>query len=57
VPADAQNGAAYDTVIQVVSPNDIGWLGLAWGGSMTYNPLTVSWANGGSVVVSSRYAT
>ncbi|RKU47033.1 hypothetical protein DL546_008568 [Coniochaeta pulveracea] len=57
VPSDAQNGAAYDTVIQVVAPNDVGWLGLAWGGSMTYDPLTVSWSNGGSVVVSSRYAT
>ncbi|KAH8902918.1 CBD9-like protein [Coniochaeta sp. PMI_546] len=57
VPSDAQQNAQYDSVVQIVAPSEVGWLGLAWGGSMTYNPLTVSWANGGTAVVSSRYAT
>lgn len=57
VPGDAIQGTAYDTVLQVVAPNDVGWVGLAWGGSMTYNPLTVSWSNNGNAVLSSRYAT
>ncbi|KAB5559525.1 hypothetical protein GE09DRAFT_1113264 [Coniochaeta sp. 2T2.1] len=57
VPSDAQTGSPYDSVVQIVAPSEVGWVGLAWGGSMTYNPLGVSWANGGSAVVSSRYAT
>jgi len=57
VPSDAQQNTKYDAVIQIVAPSDVGWLGLAWGGTMTYNPLTVSWANGNTPVVSSRYAT
>jgi hypothetical protein len=57
VPSDAQQNAQYDVVVQIVAPAEVGWLGLAWGGQMTYNPLTVSWANGNTPVVSSRYAT
>ena len=57
VPSDAQQGSPYDSVVQMVAPAEVGWVGLAWGGSMTYNPLSVSWANGQSVTLSSRYAT
>lgn len=57
VPSDAQRDAPFDAVVQIVSPSDVGWLGLAWGGGMTYNPLTVSWENGNTAVISSRYAT
>jgi hypothetical protein len=57
VPSDAQPNTPYDAVVQIVAPSEVGWMGLAWGGSMTYNPLTVSWMNGNSPVISSRYAT
>ena len=47
----------YDSIVQILSPVSMGWAGLAWGGSMTYNPLTIAWANGTSnAVVSSREA-
>ncbi|KAK3381982.1 hypothetical protein B0H63DRAFT_217239 [Podospora didyma] len=53
LPADF----VYDTVLQIVSPIAVGWAGFAWGGSMTYNPLAIAWANGThNVVVSSRIA-
>ncbi|KAK2744232.1 hypothetical protein FQN55_006917 [Onygenales sp. PD_40] len=45
-----------DAILQIAAPLDIGWAGLAWGGTMAYNPLTVAWRNGDSVVVSSRIA-
>lgn len=57
LPSPIPANSAYDAVIQVVAPVDVGWTGLAWGGTMVYNPLSVSWANGNSAVVSSRYAT
>ena len=44
-------------VLQVVAPNALGWVGLAWGGSMIRNPLTVSYPNGQKPTVSSRWAT
>jgi hypothetical protein len=49
--------APYDTVVQILSPNTIGWAGLAWGGGMLSNPLTVVWPNCSNVVISSRWAT
>lgn len=52
------DAAPFDVLLQVVAPRSVGWAGIAWGGQMTYNPLTVNWANGDSdVVVSSRWAT
>ena len=57
VPNPATSGTPYDAVVQVIAPIDVGWAGLSWGGGMTYAPLSVAWANGNSVVVSSRYAT
>ena len=56
VPSDGGSGA-YDLVLQVVSPNAVGWNGLAWGGNMVKNPLTVAYANGNKATISSRWAT
>ncbi|KAI1188584.1 hypothetical protein F5B17DRAFT_451603 [Nemania serpens] len=41
VPSPADAG--YDLVYQVIAPNNVGWAGLAWGATMTNNPLTVNW--------------
>jgi hypothetical protein len=57
VPSNATASAAYPAVIQVVAPTAVGWAGVAWAGTMIRNPLTVSWASGGTAVVSSRYAS
>lgn len=57
VPSDAAPNQAYDAVVQIVAPREVGWVGMAWGGGMTFNPLTVAYSNGQSVVVSSRWAT
>ncbi|KAF2275956.1 CBD9-like protein [Westerdykella ornata] len=57
VPAAAQSGQPYDVVYQVVVPNQVGWAGIAFGGSMTYNPLLVGWANGQQTQTSTRWAT
>ncbi|KAI1076843.1 hypothetical protein F5B20DRAFT_553940 [Whalleya microplaca] len=56
LPEDAGSDAAFDAIIQIISPVTNGWAGWAWGGQMTYNPLTVVWADGDSVVYSSRQA-
>ncbi|KAI3330762.1 actin-domain-containing protein [Ustulina deusta] len=56
LPADASADKAYDVIIQIVAPVEMGWVGWAWGGAMTYNPLTVVWADGNNVVYSSRQA-
>ncbi|KAK3942610.1 hypothetical protein QBC46DRAFT_283506 [Diplogelasinospora grovesii] len=57
VPDTVPTSLVYDTVLQIVSPIAVGWAGLAWGGSMTYNPLAITWANGThNVVITSRYA-
>ncbi|KAI1411568.1 CBD9-like protein [Hypoxylon sp. FL1857] len=49
--------ANYDAVVQVVAPISAGWVGLAWGGSMTNNPLLVGWTNGANAVASIRRAS
>ncbi|KAK7959954.1 Cellobiose dehydrogenase [Apiospora aurea] len=46
----------YDVILQIEAPKSIGWVGWAWAGQMTYNPLTLVWANGDQVVHSSRMA-
>jgi hypothetical protein len=56
-PANVPAGQPYDVVLQVVAPNSLGWVGLAWGGSMIRNPLTVAYPNGQKSTVSSRWAT
>ncbi|KAI0018922.1 hypothetical protein F4780DRAFT_780965 [Xylariomycetidae sp. FL0641] len=55
IPSPAEG--SYDAVIQVIAPMAVGWAGLAWGGQMINCPLTIGWANGQSVVLSSRHAT
>ncbi|KAF2106893.1 hypothetical protein BDV96DRAFT_472929, partial [Lophiotrema nucula] len=40
------NSVDSDAILQMVSPNDVAWCGLAWGGHMTQNPLSVSWSTG-----------
>jgi hypothetical protein len=56
IPSPVSPGTPYDLVLQVVAPNDVGWAGISWGGSMLASPLTVAWANyGNGVTVSSRY--
>lgn len=50
--------APFDILLQVVAPKAAaGWAGLAWGGAMTGNPLTIAWPNEDGAVVSSRWAT
>lgn len=50
--------APFDMLVQIVAPiSTAGWVGVAWGGVMTGNPLTVAWPNGDGAVVSSRWAT
>jgi hypothetical protein len=56
-PANVPAGQPYDIVLQAVVPNSLGWIGLAWGGSMVRNPLTVAYPNGQKPTVSSRWAT
>jgi len=48
--------APFDTLVQIVAPTAVGWAALAWGGSMSANPLTVAWMAGDQGVVSSRWA-
>ncbi|KAF2111839.1 hypothetical protein BDV96DRAFT_498852 [Lophiotrema nucula] len=57
VPASASSSAGYDAVVQIVAPNEVGWAGLAWAGTMLYSPLTVAWKSGNTAVVSGRWAT
>ncbi|KAF2031305.1 CBD9-like protein [Setomelanomma holmii] len=56
-PANVPANQPYDVVVQVIAPNSLGWVGLAWGGSMIRNPLTVAYPNGQTPTVSSRWAT
>ncbi|XXH01081.1 hypothetical protein Hte_007432 [Hypoxylon texense] len=57
IPSPAPAGQPYDAVLQIVAPVAAGWVGLAWGGSMTNNPLLIGWLNGASGVASVRRAT
>ncbi|KAI1324192.1 iron reductase domain protein [Xylariaceae sp. FL0255] len=41
--------APYDLVVQIIAPNNVGWTGIAWAGTMIDSPLTVGWASSGSV--------
>lgn len=57
IPENVQTYTSYDAVVQVVAPNDVGWVGIAWAGSMPRNPLLVAWRNSNNqVVLSSRWA-
>ncbi|RYP26373.1 hypothetical protein DL768_011741 [Monosporascus sp. mg162] len=56
LPANASAAGGYDIILQVTAPIEIGWAGIAWGGAMVYNPLSIVWPNGESVVASPRMA-
>jgi len=56
IPDTATQDAAFDVLLQIQAPKSVGWAGIAWGGSMVNNPLTVAWASGTTAVVSSRRA-
>lgn len=57
IPETTPEDGVFDTIIQIAAPSDVGWAGFAWGGTMTYNPLAIVWANGtNNVVLSSRIA-
>lgn len=53
---DTATAGNFDVLLQISAPKTVGWAGLAWGGVMVNNPLTVAWANGDTAVVSSRSA-
>ncbi|KAK3321307.1 hypothetical protein B0T19DRAFT_403861 [Cercophora scortea] len=56
IPDNATAGN-FDVLLQIVAPKAIGWAGIAWGGAMTNNPLTVAWAASGKSVVTGRKAS
>lgn len=56
LPVTASGTGPYDALVQIEAPASLGWVGWAWGGQMTYNPLTIIWPNGNDVVHSSRMA-
>lgn len=59
IPETAAAAAPFDIYLQIIAPKaTAGWAGIAWGGKMSNNPLTIGWAlpNGGNgSVVSSRW--
>lgn len=59
IPEAATASAPFDIYLQIIAPKaTAGWAGIAWGGKMSSNPLTIGWAlpNGGNgSVVSSRW--
>ncbi|KAK4149996.1 cellobiose dehydrogenase [Chaetomidium leptoderma] len=54
---DTAKAGNFDVLLQIAAPTTVGWAGIAWGGVMVNNPLTVGWANGDTAVVSSRSAS
>jgi len=54
---DTATAGNFDVLLQIAAPKTVGWAGIAWGGVMVNNPLTVGWANGNKTVVSSRSAS
>ncbi len=57
IPDTATAAAPFDIALSIVAPKAIGWAGIAWGGTMANDPLTLGWANGAATVVSSRRTT
>ncbi|RYP66945.1 hypothetical protein DL771_007519 [Monosporascus sp. 5C6A] len=56
VAIPAVTSGPFDILLQVVAPRTVGWAGIAWGGGMLYNPLSLGWANGNTSVSASRFA-
>ena len=46
----------FDILLQVVAPKTVGWAGIAWGGGMLYNPISLGWANENNTLASGRFA-
>ena len=46
----------FDVLLQVVAPKTVGWAGIAWGGGMLYNPISLGWPNANTTVASGRFA-
>ena len=57
IPDTATATAPFDVLLSIVAPTTVGWAGIAWGGQMAYNPLSIGWPNAATTVVSSRRAT
>ncbi|CAK7233781.1 hypothetical protein SCUCBS95973_008712 [Sporothrix curviconia] len=57
IPDTATATAPYDIALSIVAPKAIGWAGIAWGGAMANNPLTLGWSNAATAIVSSRFTT
>lgn len=53
---DTATAGSFDVLLQIVAPKAVGWAGIAWGGTMVNNPLTVAWPNGNTSVVTGRRA-
>ncbi|KAN0108612.1 iron reductase domain protein [Hyaloscypha variabilis] len=49
--------APFDIYTSIVSPINMTWAALAFGGCMLRSPILVAWANGTNVAVSPRWAT
>jgi hypothetical protein len=49
--------APFDIYTSIVSPINITWAALAFGGCMLRSPILVAWANGTNVAASPRWAT
>jgi len=43
IPSGLASYTKFDTVIQIVAPNDVGWAGMAFGATMSRNPLFVAY--------------
>lgn len=56
IPDTATTGN-FDVILQIEAPKTVGWAGIAWGGVMTNNPLTVAWASGQSAIATTRKAS
>ncbi|KAG9236982.1 hypothetical protein BJ875DRAFT_502985 [Amylocarpus encephaloides] len=57
LPADADATGNYDAIISVTATTATKWAGFCWGGTMVFNPLTLSWPDGkGGATVSARFA-
>ncbi|KAK4455297.1 hypothetical protein QBC34DRAFT_420108 [Podospora aff. communis PSN243] len=54
---DTATAGNFDVILQIEAPKTVGWAGIAWGGVMTNNPLTVAWANGASAIATTRKAS
>ena len=49
--------APFDIYTSIVSPINMTWAAIAFGGCMLRSPILVAWANGTNIAVSPRWAT